>query len=243
MSLGAFTVLVGIPVFFVAALVLSKLFEKRRRNTRITQYRALAVHHGLAFSADSQELATTGLHLFSEGIKHTAHSFLWSRGDNTDAQAFEHHCKVQRGNNYVLSSSSVAMATTPVALPTLLLEPTSTAQTMLLLLDLTVKPASDVHTESSAFNRAYSNRTCDVRVAHALLEPRVVEYLLQIRPLAPTIEFVDGRVVVSTTLASVEHQVAVLDIARNLALMIPRAASEFASELPLDTRPHRRGRP
>ena len=193
----------------VLAVVFSYLAAKKRREELATY----AASRGWRYEVEQPLLVDrfTGAP-FGAGFGRRAYNVLYGSHDGRDLVSFDYEYKTQTSDGKQTTTHvhrfSVLGLAMGARMPALSVDPEN-------FLDRFVGriAGTDIDLESEEFNRAFSVRSADRRFASDVLDPRMMEYLLQHRQLGWRFES-DSMLVIATgsrTPAEIDATLAVMD--------------------------------
>ncbi len=196
--MGAF--FIAIPVLFVVLIVWSVKANKKRR----AQLAAIAASWGWNYAPRDQSLVTRWtVSPFGNGSSRAANHVLWGptagpTGTIRQAITFEYQYTISSGSGDNRSSTTyyfhITVVLLPVFTPVLMLTPEGFGASLAKFFG-----GQDIQFESEDFNKAWRIQSKDLRFAHDIVHPRMMEFLMEPRNRGRAINLVgDGVMVVQS---------------------------------------------
>lgn len=173
---GAVLVVVGIVVV-VGALIIGAIMAAQRRK----DLAAVAASLGIQYSAeDPFDLPDrhANMRAFDEGHSKRAYNTIYGKKDGLDTIITDYQYTVGSGKNSHTYRRTYCLVTVDMQLPSLHIRPENFLDTIASWVGF-----DDIDFEFKEFNDAFYVRCDDKRAAYDIINPKMMEYLLQYREL------------------------------------------------------------
>jgi hypothetical protein len=208
-----------VVIIFVLGMVGFVVWLVLKRKADVAGLRTEVEQHGWSL-VERDDALVEGYVSLPFGRGHAQHARDVIRGDSPTFVAFTYLWRTGSGDSKNSHTRQVTMLAAGPVLPRTEVEP----QTIVARAE-TAAAGGDLDVELADFNRAWSVRSEDTRVSHALLHPRMVERIMQPDLFGRGIFFENGRVAIVDHVVQVphlaEHTAATLVILQELADLIP----------------------